>query len=258
MIALDKFRFRCSAILALSFSVLSLTANVWAGTIQSGQLPTMSVTIEGSPNSTWPYKTAPSSFNAVPDSGGAYDYTDTVDQNILQDRAHIKILDLDFNPDPFVLNNFLITNNTTTMQVFSVFVGLPTSLAGPSLISGNVRTDVIDGGLDGATIATVALQSIYQAQIDFVTVATLQNDPFSVVAPAGSSNSNAVAFGPVVNAIPITSNMGIQLRFTLTPGDTASILSRFDAIPVPEPSNPVLIGMVAALVFGVRGRPAKS
>ena len=247
-----------SAAAALSLVIIGIPAQLWAGPI-TGTLPTLLVTIEGSPSANWPswsYRPTKESFSA-PDSTGAYEYTGTLDQDILQGRAHIKLLDLDFNPDPFVLNNVLVTNTTVTPQVYSVFVALPTLFGAPNTISGNVRTSVIDGGFDGATISAVAGQSLYQAQIDFATVATLQNDPFSVVAPAGGSNTASATFGPSVSGIPVATNIGVQLRFTLSAGDTASILSRFDVVPVPEPSTIALTSLLAAAVFGIRGRRSR-
>ncbi len=161
---------------------------------------------------------------------------------------------LEFDPDPFVLNNILITNTTNATQIYTVTVTLPTTFPGPNIISGNVRSDVIDGGGDpGATLASVTGFPVYSAQIDFATVATLQNDPFSVVAPPAGSASSPASFGPSINAVPVTSNIGIMLRFSLTAGDTASILSRFDVVAIPEPASFTLL-LVAALVAVGFGR----
>jgi hypothetical protein len=52
------------------------------------------------------------------------------------------------------LNNIFITNTTTTTQIYSISMVLPTVSTGPHRISGNVRTDVIDGDdVPGATVA---------------------------------------------------------------------------------------------------------
>jgi hypothetical protein len=57
-------------------------------------------------------------------------------------------------------------------------------------------------------------------------------------------------FGPTPSAVPVTSNIGIQLRFSLTPGDTLSISSRFDVKRIPEPASAAVIGLGLALVAG--------
>jgi hypothetical protein len=165
----------------------------------------------------------------------------------------VRIEELQFNPDPFVLNNILVTNNSASTQIFTAFVGLPTTFVAPNVITGSVRTSVIDGGLDGATVATVSGQALYQAQIDLTTVASLQSHPFSVTAPVGGSITASASFGPTANGVPVTSSIGIQLRFSLTPGDTAAILSRFDVV-VPEPTSAALIGAALALVASPGGR----
>jgi len=240
-----SFRFICAA-LALSY-VLSAGSQSFAGPIVQGQVPTLRLQIDNVPNS-WNYTPAVADYRPATDADGGYELATPKDFNVLENRAHVRIEELQFDPDPFVLNNILVTNTTTSTQIFSAFVGLPTTFPAPNFISGNVRTNIIDGGNDGGTVATVSPTALYQAQIDGTTVATLQNHPFSVTAPAGGSNTLAATFGPTVNAVPVTSNIGIQLRFSLTPGDTAAILSRFDVTAIPEPGSVALIGIGLALV----------
>ena len=67
-------------------------------------------------------------------------------------------------------------------------------------------------------------------------------------APPANTASSAASFGPIVNAVPVTSNIGIQLRFSLTAGDTASILSRFDVVAIPEPTTFALGAVVLLFV----------
>jgi hypothetical protein len=244
-----------SAALALSCILAAGSAHLIAGPLTSSQLPTVTITIEDtSPTvSSWSHKPPAEDYDRATDADGGYELDGSRQFEILDNRALVRIEELQFDPDPFVLNNILVTNNTTSTQIFSAFVGLPTTFPAPNVIKGSVRTSVIDGGLDGATVATLGGQALYQAQIDGITVATLQNHPFSLTAPVAGSNTAAAAFGPTANGIPVTSNIGIQLRFTLTPGDTAAILSRFDVVP--EPMSAALMGIALALVAGIGRRP---
>jgi hypothetical protein len=248
-----SIRVFCAA-LALSF-ILSAGTQSFAGPIVGEKVPTISIKIEDSPTApSWIYSPAASEYRPATDADGGFELPVPREFNILENRARVRIEEFQFDPDPFVLNNILVTNTTTTTQIFSAFVGLPTTFPAPNFISGNVRTNVIDGGNDGATVATTSPTALYQAQIDGTTVATLQNHPFALSAPVAGSNTAAASFGPTVSAVPVTSNIGIQLRFTLTPGDTAAILSRFDVTAIPEPASIALIGLGLALVVGSSNR----
>src|SRR5688572_27021887 len=185
--------FFCAAF-ALSF-VLFAGSQLPAGPIVGNQVPTLTLQIENVPGS-WSYIPLANDFRPATDENGGFELAAPRDFDVLENRAHVRIEELQFDPDPFVLNNILVTNTTTSTQIFSAFVGLPTTFGAPNIISGNVQTSVIDGGLDGATVATVSPTAIYQAQIDGVTVATLQNHPFSVTALPGMSNVASASFGP--------------------------------------------------------------
>jgi len=216
----------CAALL------LGVGTNVNAGLLRADNLPTFTISAEGV-ESAWTWTPPVSAFEPVPDG---YQLRSVHQQaGVLHARADVTVDRLRYNPDPFVLNNLLVTNTTAIPQIFSVFVGLPTTFAAPNNISGTITTSVIEGGSDSATVAAVPGDSIYKAQIDFVNVATMQNDPFSLTTT--QSTSSSATFGPTVNAIPVTSNIGIQLRFSLTAGDTAAILSRFDVTVIPEPAS---------------------
>jgi hypothetical protein len=240
---------RLCAALALSFLLSAGSAQLSASPLTAGQVPTITISIDGVSNPPeWSWTPSANEVRRATDADGGYELVGQREFDILSNRVHVAIQALRFDPDPFVLNNILVTNTTSTPQTFSAFVGLPTTFGAPNLISGDVRTSVIDGGGGGATVTSVSGQPIYQAQIDFATVATLQNDPFTLVAPPAGSNTAAASFGPNVSAVPVTSNIGIQLRFTLTPGDTAAILSRFDVVAVPEPGSAAFMGLGLALM----------
>jgi hypothetical protein len=219
------------------FSLAICAATSQAGTINANNVPTITVDDEGFEGPAWSYSPAAETLMNLPDRGKKVG-VETALMHIQGGRADVQIKQLEFDPDPFVLNNILITNTTGSTQTYSVGIAMPTSFPGPNFISGTVRTSVIDGGgPPGATVATVPGFPIYTAEKDFVGVATLQNHPFSVVAPPALTNSSAATFGPLVHAAPVVSNIGIQLRFTLTAEDTASILSRFDVVAIPEPAS---------------------
>jgi len=247
---------RVAILLALAALSLAAATRSQAGTIPSSTSPTLTISADGYDGPDWQYSPAADDLSDLSGGGRALEIPIAQD-HIQGNRASVVIQQLAFDTDPFVLNNVLITNTTATTQIFTITVGLPTTFPGPNLISGNVRTDVIDGGgAAGATLSTVSGTPVYSAQIDFATVATLQNDPFSITAPTGGSAGAAATFGPSVNASAVTSNIGIQLRFMLSAGDTASVLSRFDVVPVPEPSTLLLcaIGLVAIVRVGWRRR----
>jgi hypothetical protein len=231
--------------------LLIAAAHVNAGVIDSSHLPMFTMQAEGAPDA-WTWTPPVSAFTPAPNGG--YQLRNTYQQTgVCDGRADVKVDTLQFDPDPFVLNNILVTNTTTSTQIFSVTVGLPTSFGAPNNISGTMTTSVIDGNASGnATIASVPGQPVYKGQIDFATVATMQNDPFAL-ATAGSTASSA-SFGPTLNAVPVTSNIGIQLTFSLTAGDSASILSRFDVNPVPEPSSAACIATMFVLTGTVSRR----
>lgn len=215
-----------------------LSSRVDAGSIDSNHLPTITMQAQGAAD---PWSYSPPTTAYAPSKDG-YALRNAFNQDgVCDNHANVSVQDLEFNADPFVLNNILVTNTTASTQIFSVFVGLPTTFPAPNLISGTVTTSVIDGNASGsATVSTVTGQPIYKGQIDLTTVATMQNDPFSVSTPGSGSATNS--FGPSVNLIPVTSSIGIQLTFQLTAGDTAAILSRFDVSPIPEPASAATVG----------------
>jgi hypothetical protein len=241
---------RCHfAVAFLVFLVAAVDSN--AGPITADNVPTITVDDEGFAGPPWEYSPALDVLQNLPGRGKKLGVA-KAEAKIQGKRANVEISQLEFDPDPFVLNNILITNTTDSTAFYTVGIALPTSFAAPSLISGTVRTDVIDGDdVPGGAVASVPGFPIYTAQIDFNNVATLQDHPFSVTAPPAGTASLAASFGPMFNAVPVTSSIGIQLRFSLTAGDTASILSRFDVvgIPIPEPTT-LCLAALSVLVMG--------
>ena len=151
----------------------------------------------------------------------------------------LTVQQLRFDPDPLISNNTLVQNNTLVNQIYTLSVALPTSFGAPNGIRGSIATSLIAVG--GGTVSSVAPFSIYSAQIDGVTVRTLQNNPFTLTTP-NAAVSAVASYGLEANIVPVNTSIGILLRFQLTPGDSVTILSDFEVAPViPEPSTLALL-----------------
>jgi hypothetical protein len=134
----------CAALL------LVVGARVNAGLLRADQLPTFTISAEGA-ESAWTWTPRVDAFEPVPDGyllRNAYQAA-----GALHGRADVTVDLLRYNPDPFVLNNILVTNTSATTQVFTAFVGFPTTFAAPNNLSGTITTSVIDETGNGATIA---------------------------------------------------------------------------------------------------------
>ena len=148
--------------------------------------------------------------------------------------------------DPFVTNNVSIVNTTGVVQTYIVGVTSPIAPQLPStLMNGSIGITITNTPTGGVTLTSVAPDAVYSARIDGTTVATLDNHPYTLTcAPAFCSTTQNVSFG---SPIPIggpgaTTNIGITLRFTLTPGDQASVTSVFNIVAVPEPGTALMLG----------------
>jgi len=159
------------------------------------------------------------------------------------------------NPDPFIIANLVVTNNSLMTETFELTVTMPIGMAFPfgTLIGGSVTGSLTDLNGNGATLGSVAGDSLYTALLDGVAVATLLDGPFSV--SAGNFESQIV--GPASFGEPIPSEIGpavmntmaIRLRFTLSAGDAASFTSIFVVEDIPAP------GVLALFVLaGAAGR----
>lgn len=162
--------------------------------------------------------------------------------------------DLETDPDPTITNIFSVTNNTADTQSFVVSVSLPTSISfgPPSLIRGSIQGGATDNNFDGVTLANTGTSSIYDGLIDGTSVRTLFDDPTSV-SGAGSVSLGALSFGiPVQESVAFATltSIGLDIRFDLTAGDSASFTANFDVQPIPEPGTALLLGLgLASLAY---------
>lgn len=163
---------------------------------------------------------------------------------------------LDLDADPFVSNNFALTNNTAVTQTFVVSVILPVFpvVVAPSTTFGSVSMTVGDTNNSGNAILTTTGpgSSIYTALIDGGTYQTLANDPFLLQTspfPPGATN----AAGPFNFFFPagqpgVLSTIGLTNTFTLTPGDSVTMVSTFRIDPIiPAPATAVLAALAGAV-----------
>ena len=162
----------------------------------------------------------------------------------------VEIEELEFDADPIVYNNILVSNNSNVDQNWLFTVVLPTTFGAPNMIRGSIDTSII--GTDALLTAPVG-GSVYTALIDGSGIETLQDDPFAL-GTGQSATSDFQSFGWQASLTPVGASMGIQIAFTLSPGDTAAILSDFEITP--EPGTLAMLGLGALALLGVRRRRA--
>lgn len=169
--------------------------------------------------------------------------------------------EFEFDPDPWVQANYTITNNSANPIAYVFTVNLPVapSLSPPNLMGGSVSGSLTDNNGNGATLTSNAPSAVYTALINGSPVATLLNDPFSI--SAGSFLSTTIGpqqFGTPIPGDPApnvsVNDIGIELRFTLSPGDSAAFTSVLVVEPVPEPATAGLLGLGGLAFFRRRRR----
>jgi hypothetical protein len=169
--------------------------------------------------------------------------------------------DLGFNvdTDPKIFATVsVLNNNAGTAQFTALFTatGVGTS-SNPTTTSGGVAGGATDNGGDATTtLGTVTGSAFYTALIDNVTYQTLYNFPFSFAQPIPflSGNFPDLSFGPQPGAA-IVNSVGVQLDFTITGQDSASMSGTFELKPVPEPGTALLLGLGLVLMARRERRP---
>lgn len=163
------------------------------------------------------------------------------------------------NEDPFVDATINVTNNSATTQTFFIFMPLlisPSQVPATSM-AGSVSAVLSDqdGSLDGATLSATTLEPVFQGYIDGNPVinARMWDPGYALNAPQDEANGDNNSFnnqpGP-----PAVSQIGVQLKFTLSAGDSASVTGTFDVVAVPGPAGLSLFAAFGALAGRRRRR----
>lgn len=154
-----------------------------------------------------------------------------------------------YNVDPYVAAGFSFTNNSAVTQTYTVqFISPVNPAITPSSLYGGSMSGSFTADPTGATVTTAPNTPLFWGMIDGAGVLPIHNDFASwSVAGGGSNNIPAVNILPSVLVGPAVNNdISIQFKFTLTPGDTATMNGYFEVIP--EPATLLLLGLGGFLV----------
>lgn len=141
------------------------------------------------------------------------------------------------DPDPFVIADFLVTQNTGQTQTFGIGFLLPYTTVGPTCIGGSIVGSVTDRSGDGATVVAPPGEWIYRATIDNQAVPGGNLLPSStpvVAGPYGTASIGPAAFGQPIPSTPfvgVSTNIGLSLEFSITSRDAVNISSIFQVEP---------------------------
>jgi len=163
---------------------------------------------------------------------------------------------LSMDSDPFVTNNFTITNTTGSTQTYTMTTTLGITPVIPNgLMQGSIGFSLTDNNGGGATLATSGA-SLYQGMIDGNVARTLWDSSTSFTAPFATISDSTFFGFPTREIAPesIDSTIGITIMFSLTAGDSTSITSNFDVVPVPLPAAIWLFGSGILGLLGVAKR----
>lgn len=155
------------------------------------------------------------------------------------------------DPDPQISNIASVTNNTGVTQSFVISVALPTNISfgPPSFIRGSIGLTATDANGSGLVeLSSSGSNPIYNGLIDGTSVRTLLDAPqsFSAAGAFNGVSTGTFNFGiPVQESVAVATltSIGLEVRFDLTAGDTASFTSVFDVQPIPEPGTALLLGL---------------
>jgi hypothetical protein len=161
------------------------------------------------------------------------------------------VLDLTYDLDPYVLGGLSVTNNAAFTQSFMFTFSAPVSpaLTPASNYSGSVSGSYTVDGTAGS-VTTTGMMPLYMGRIDGADILPLYPAMQSWGSAAGESGSILAEEIPYLSATgpAVLSDIEIIIRFTLTPGETATLNGNFFVEPIPEPATMALLGLGAVLL----------
>ncbi len=233
-------RVAVAAILAVGFGVGSTNA----GLVDPG------LTVDWWVNGNYVGTLAPSgTYN---EAQGWWNYTGSASD---LDTGVTLNFDLNGDPDPLIAGNLTLENPFLPVVNVTLIVTLPIA---PTLPLGSEMQGSAAVGLTtdsgGGSLSTFGGQPLWQGHIDGVAVgndASLFFDPFLLSnAGIGSAGSSSNFGAPVMVPGPaVLASVGIEINFSLTQSDQASITSVFFVIPAPG-----VIGLLAIGALGIGRR----
>jgi len=166
--------------------------------------------------------------------------------------------DITGKSDPWINAVVTITNVTASTQTYTFLTTLPVNptLAAPTLHGGSVQGGLTDNSEDGVIgkleTDPVSGAPLYLGMIDGVGVLSLYSAPQSFPVPfdGGSASIPAISAGlpgPTLPSGAVNNTIGIQHKFTLTAGDSATFTSYFKVVPEPATLALAAIGGLAIL-----------
>jgi hypothetical protein len=170
----------------------------------------------------------------------------------------LSVIDTTTSPDPFEIYAFGATNLTTAPETISYSISTPV-LGGPyDTISNSFKGSMTDGAGDGVSltgIVQMALLNTLNVPAVALGPSTCTGGPSGVPltsypCPAGPG------FGPVSAMVTPSfyTSLGMDLTFTLSPGDSAAFSGGVDLTASPEPTTAALIGLSLLCLAGFRAR----
>ena len=211
------------------------------------------------------YGEGTSTFTTDNDGVQHEEYTWILSSPLIFNDMRVDSWEMTFDPDPYVANNMTVTNTSSSNQIFSASALLPIpAYAYNEVISSSIGVSATDVNGDGTLYFSnltppSSTLPLYSVQVNGATA--LEMNPNSnalplTVADCGGPGCTAVSSGYVAQQfVPagVATSIGLEFRFILSPGDSASVTGRFEIIP--EPGTALLLG--AGLVgLGLRGRRA--